>query len=608
MNLELFGFGKKKPAIAEDTPLSFLEKQTQVAKEELIRANKDAITFSQSPANRAKLQEFRPGENFSVSNQQARFTDDPEAIRLYESYKLDNDPTLSIDDYLGGIRGKYGARNYGDLNDVALINKNVSNTRNVPSKTVYTDAMHESTHSRSIRLGATDAESKIASDAWSPMIKQNDFGMPNEEAFAVQNELRTTKLKDLQGNRIYTDKDIPEIKKGLQEMINEGHDYLQGVNVKDFDMSAFIKSLNKIGIGAVAPVSAIGVSQLDKKQNGGEMKFYQEELDWKPKSMQDGGIVEDDMGYWNPDNRGKPVRINSNMITMEGVNEPLLGIDDTGDTKLMLPGENYKFKGEKVTEYPIAQDGIKTPYEPVNSTIADIFRTIVPAPKNFSQMLAKEVLKDARMSNKSLSDNEKVILWNTIQNARERTGKDSGGTAYQDYGNQGWGTPEEFHQRINRGKSSITDLISNSITNPAFNLATTIGRGVYKVDPNNPDVIHYTDNYDWNSKEKNFSGENEYQKLRNYVRDNEDKDVDKRMFDMNFTLTKDDIDKIKQKQDWINTGPQFGRYAGMPVFNDKKKNGGSLGINQLDAQPKKKLNQLLNFTNNPDKNWLNKYQ
>ena len=30
-----------------------------------------------------------------------------------------------------------------------------------------------------------------------------------------------------------------------------------------------------------------------------------------------------------------------------------------------------------------------------------------------------------------------------------------------------------------------------------------------------------------------------------------------------------------------------------------------LGINQLDAQPMKKLNQLLNFTNNPDKtNWL----
>ena len=39
-----------------------------------------------------------------------------------------------------------------------------------------------------------------------------------------------------------------------------------------------------------------------------------------------------------------------------------------------------------------------------------------------------------------------------------------------------------------------------------------------------------------------------------------------------------------------------------------KRNGGDVGINQLDAQPMKKLNQLLNFTNNPDKdNWLDKY-
>jgi hypothetical protein len=43
---------------------------------------------------------------------------------------------------------------------------------------------------------------------------------------------------------------------------------------------------------------------------------------------------------------------------MKGVNEPLIGISDTGDTKLMVPGEGYKFKGKKVTEYPIAQNGL----------------------------------------------------------------------------------------------------------------------------------------------------------------------------------------------------------------------------------------------------------
>jgi hypothetical protein len=72
----------------------------------------------------------------------------------------------------------------------------------------------------------------------------------------------------------------------------------------------------------------------------------------------DGGIVKDNEGYWNPENWGKPVEIDSNDITMKGVYEPLLGVSDTGDTKLMKPGKNYKFKGKKVTEYPVAKLGI----------------------------------------------------------------------------------------------------------------------------------------------------------------------------------------------------------------------------------------------------------
>jgi hypothetical protein len=75
-------------------------------------------------------------------------------------------------------------------------------------------------------------------------------------------------------------------------------------------------------------------------------------------NQKNGGITKDNQGYWNPDNWGNPVEINSNNITMEGVYEPLLGISDTGDTKLMKPGKNYKFKGKKVREYPIAKLGI----------------------------------------------------------------------------------------------------------------------------------------------------------------------------------------------------------------------------------------------------------
>lgn len=90
-------------------------------------------------------------------------------------------------------------------------------------------------------------------------------------------------------------------------------------------------------------------------ENGMEMKFYQEGLDWKPRNISKKGskIKKDDNGYWNPENWGKPVEIGSNDITMQGVYEPLLGISDTGDTQLMMPGEDYTFDGETVTEYPV---------------------------------------------------------------------------------------------------------------------------------------------------------------------------------------------------------------------------------------------------------------
>jgi len=43
---------------------------------------------------------------------------------------------------------------------------------------------------------------------------------------------------------------------------------------------------------------------------------------------------------------------------MKGVNYPVLGISDTGDRKMMQPGKDYKFKGNSVTEFPMAQKGM----------------------------------------------------------------------------------------------------------------------------------------------------------------------------------------------------------------------------------------------------------
>ncbi len=64
-----------------------------------------------------------------------------------------------------------------------------------------------------------------------------------------------------------------------------------------------------------------------------------------------GGIIKDDKGQWA--HPGKITEIGSNKITMKGVPYPVLGISDIGDKKLMKPGQDYVFKGKKVTEFPL---------------------------------------------------------------------------------------------------------------------------------------------------------------------------------------------------------------------------------------------------------------
>lgn len=67
-------------------------------------------------------------------------------------------------------------------------------------------------------------------------------------------------------------------------------------------------------------------------------------------------IVEDNAGYLNPSNYGSPVRVGSNNITMRGVPFPVLGISDEGELRIMMPGEDHRFRGSSVTEFPLAQN------------------------------------------------------------------------------------------------------------------------------------------------------------------------------------------------------------------------------------------------------------
>jgi len=99
------------------------------------------------------------------------------------------------------------------------------------------------------------------------------------------------------------------------------------------------------GYKAVAGKTPFSKGSCQKAEDGGWLDKFQE-----------GGVIEDNRGQWAYP--GEITKINSNNITMKGVNYPVLGISDTGDTKMMQPGvENYTYDGSSVTEFPMAKDG-----------------------------------------------------------------------------------------------------------------------------------------------------------------------------------------------------------------------------------------------------------
>ena len=106
---------------------------------------------------------------------------------------------------------------------------------------------------------------------------------------------------------------------------------------------------------SIAPANKLWENLVNK----GEAEKFVEGMShtYKIKPLKEGGVIKDDLGQWA--HPGEITEIGSNQITMQGVHYPVLGISDTGDMQMMYPEEEYEFDGEKVTEFPMAKNGIR---------------------------------------------------------------------------------------------------------------------------------------------------------------------------------------------------------------------------------------------------------
>jgi len=137
--------------------------------------------------------------------------------------------------------------------------------------------------------------------------------------------INTDSLINQKQERGYLDL-VKEIKDRFVDILNE---IMSSENINENFTKKDVKSLLKNHITG------------QKKLTNSDWGYISENLN----------CINDNRGQW--DHPGKCTIINSRNITMENVKFPLVGIDETGHIKLMLPENVYKFPGKKVLEIPL---------------------------------------------------------------------------------------------------------------------------------------------------------------------------------------------------------------------------------------------------------------
>lgn len=89
-------------------------------------------------------------------------------------------------------------------------------------------------------------------------------------------------------------------------------------------------------------------------------KFTQKGLPGGPNELKafTEGFIVSSQGQWAYPGMNTLIPNAGGRITMQGVEQPVLGIDDLGNEMLMQPGEEYQFPGDSVYEIPMKKGGL----------------------------------------------------------------------------------------------------------------------------------------------------------------------------------------------------------------------------------------------------------
>ena len=205
---------------------------------------------------------------------------------------------------------------------------------------------------------------RITADEYRAKLEKDKLDKEKAENLGrnVKDVLKNTPPSDVQGGKELIPSEFKnatgeDLKGAMEEM---GYDSKNPNDVDKFKKDVIEGFGKKLESNKNKPGQGITdlLSKPYENKFGGNVILPKKYKGWLSKYA-NGGVIQDDNGYWNPDNRGKAVEIQGNKMATHGYgNIPLYVVPNKGNPRLVKANTGIQtFPGAtKFTEYPVTNN------------------------------------------------------------------------------------------------------------------------------------------------------------------------------------------------------------------------------------------------------------
>ena len=287
-----------------------------------------------------------------------------------------NVPIMDI--ILIGSNANYNWTEHSDIDlhvviDYQAVNKNLHLVKNymLAKKSIWNTNYPLTYQGMAIELYAQDANEELHSTVGEYSILQGKWiKQPSSKTVTVDDDVIDQKARPIEFQIDALQESDPKLEIKIQNILlhlrrmrqtgleAEGEYSIENLAYKKLRNSGHLERLKhlltkstmaSLDVDSPLQEGAMG-SCIESLARHMAKKHVMTETDWND-VMQHTDAVEDAMGQWK--HPGRCTMIPSNQITMQNVAYPVLGIDDTGHSKIMHPEQSYTYPGTKVFEIPM---------------------------------------------------------------------------------------------------------------------------------------------------------------------------------------------------------------------------------------------------------------